>query len=389
METFCKGTDLLVFSHLRWDFVYQRPQHLMSRFAKYREVYFFEEPIFGKTDFPYLHLKSSKEGVQVVVPQLPLGLSARHQTEVLKNLIDDFIEEEQITSFSSWYYTPMALPFTRHLTPETVIYDCMDELSLFKNAPAGMLDLENELFNMADLIFTGGHSLYEAKKHRHHNIHPMPSSIDFKHFHRSQFVMSEPFDQVSIPHPRLGFFGVIDERFDIQLLEEMSLLRPDWSFIMVGPIVKIDPDSLPQRKNIHYLGKKEYEDLPFYLGGWDCALMPFAMNDSTRFISPTKTPEYLAAGKPVVSTPIRDVIRPYGENNLVHIGRNAEEFVRLAELAMKDPSRDLWRIKVTEFLAHTSWDNTWKKMAELELKLSKEPQYVLYAESSEVPLEMN
>jgi UDP-galactopyranose mutase len=201
--------------------------------------------------------------------------------------------------------------------------------------------------------------------------------------------MSEPFDQARIPHPRLGFFGVIDERFDIQLLEEMSLLRPDWSFIMIGPVVKIDPDTLPQRKNIYYLGKKDYEDLPFYLAGWDCALMPFAINDSTRFISPTKTPEYLAAGKPVVSTPIRDVVRPYGENNLVHIARNADEFVRLAELAMKDPSRDLWRIKVAEFLAHTSWDNTWKKMAELELKLSKEPQYVLYAESSEVPLEMN
>jgi UDP-galactopyranose mutase len=256
----------------------------------------------------------------------------------------------------------MALPFTDHLNPELVIYDCMDELSAFKFAPPELTIREKELFKKADIIFTGGHSIYEAKKNSHHNIYPFPSSIDKHHFGAARVNENDPEDQKDIPHPRFGFFGVVDERFDIDLLGKVAAAKPEWHFVILGPIVKIDPASLPNSSNIHYLGGKSYNELPSYIAGWDIAMIPFAMNDSTKFISPTKTPEYLAAGKPVISTPIRDVVRPYGDNKLVHIVNNAEEFIKAAEGELKKKRKSAWLKKVDEFLAGNSWDRTWSQM---------------------------
>jgi UDP-galactopyranose mutase len=268
----------------------------------------------------------------------------------------------KINKYFSWYYTPMALPFTDLLTPELVIYDCMDELSAFKFAPPELTIREKQLFEKADIVFTGGHSIYESKKNAHHNIFPFPSSIDKHHFGAARIIKNDPEDQKNIPHPRFGFFGVVDERFDIDLLDKVAAARPEWHFVILGPVVKIDPDILPDHANIHYLGGKKYDELPSYISGWDIAMIPFAMNESTRFISPTKTPEYLAAGKPVISTPIRDVVSPYGDNKLVHIISNAEEFIKAAEGELKKKRRSAWLKKVDEFLAGNSWDRTWSQM---------------------------
>lgn len=367
MNTVYDLPDLFVFSHLRWDFVFQRPQHLLSRYVENRRVYYFEEPVFGYSQTPQAIIRKTEEGVKVVVPYLPDGLTPEKQNETLRKLLDDVMLEEKIRDYAIWYYTPMALPFSRHLKPVSVIYDCMDELSAFKFAPPQLLKLEDELMKRANLVFTGGFSLFEAKRHRHNNIHPFPSSIDYAHFARGREKCEEPKDQASIPHPRLGFFGVIDERMNLELLEGMAKLRPDWHFVMIGPVVKIDPATLPKLPNIHYLGKKDYKELPAYLAGWDCAMMPFALNESTRFISPTKTPEYLAAGKPVVSTSIRDVVRPYSQEKLVHIADTAEDFVVACEKAMHEAQHDAeWRVRVDEFLATNSWDITWKSMVSLE-----------------------
>ena len=363
----CETTDLLVFSHLRWDFVFQRPQHLLSRSARYRRVYFFEEPVFGMTDFPRLHLRETPEGVQVVVPYLPSTIKNEDVEIALKELVDELIFDEEVSSMTTWYYTPMALLFTRHLEASITIFDCMDELSLFKGAPQTLMNLESELMKRADLVFTGGYSLYEAKKHAHHNIHPFPSSIDYAHFSQGRLQMVEPDDQAHIPHPRIGFYGVVDERFDLELLQRMAEIRPDFQFIIIGPITKIDPETLPVRANIHYLGKKDYQTLPLYLGGWDCAMIPFALNESTRFISPTKTPEYLAAGKPVVSTPIRDVVRPYGDEELVKIASSPEEFILCVEQSIEERAfNSEWINRVDNFLAEISWDHTFSQMAQLE-----------------------
>ena len=389
MNTSCETTDLLVFSHLRWDFVFQRPQHLLSRHAKYRRVFYFEEPVFGMTELPRLHLRETNENVLVVIPYLPSNIEPSKMEAALADLVDELIYEEELIDYSLWYYTPMALSFSRHLEPRTIIFDCMDELSLFKSAPQALIDLEAELMGRADVVFTGGQSLYEAKKERHHNIHPFPSSIDYQHFSQARNRLVEPDDQINIPHPRVGFYGVVDERFNVNLLAEMADLRKDFHFVVIGPVVKIDEATLPRRSNIHYLGKKDYHALPLYLAGWDCAMMPFALNDSTRFISPTKTPEYLAAGKPVVSTSIRDVINPYGLHRMVQIADTAEDFIEGIELAMEEKKLPEWQDRVDHYLRDLSWDNTFTKMMQLELACQKSRNPKMTGKEPMVPLNVS
>lgn len=356
--------DLVCLSHLRWDFVYQRPQHLLSRFARQRRVFFIEEPLF--TDVPAARMDVSRreDGLHVVVPHLPQEMRGEETDGVMRELVDRLYQEQAIGEHVLWCYTPMAMGWAAHLQPLATVYDCMDELSAFKGAPQSLREREQELFSRADLVFTGGQSLYEAKRDQHPHVYAFPSSIDAPHFAQARSIKSEPEEQAHIPHPRLGFFGVVDERMDIELIERVADERPDWHLIIIGPVVKIDEAQLPRRANIHYLGGKSYQELPAYLAGWDVALLPFARNESTRFISPTKTPEYLAAGKPVVSTSIRDVVRPYGDLKLVHIADSAEDFVAACERAMLEDAGARMR-EVDGFLAQTSWDRTWRRMSDL------------------------
>jgi UDP-galactopyranose mutase len=358
--------DLICFSHLRWDFVYQRPQHLLKRCARERRVFFVEEPIFDNGSMR-LEVHEREKNLKVVVPHLPQGLCSEvAKLAVLHDMVQRLIVENDIQQYLAWYYTPMALDFTRHLRPLATVYDCMDELSAFKGAPECLKLRERELFKAADLVFTGGQTLYEAKRDQHHSVFAFPSSIDRDHFMQARTVIEEPADQQNIPHPRLGFFGVVDERFDVELLDQISKDRPDYHFVIIGPVVKIDPEILPKRENIHYLGGKSYQDLPAYIAGWDVALLLFAQNESTRFISPTKTPEYLAAGKPVVSTPIRDVVYPYGEMGLVRIANDAQEFTAaIDDLLKSEANRKKWLEKVDGFLSTMSWDETWTRMSRL------------------------
>lgn len=353
---------LICLSHLRWNFVYQRPQHLLSRAALDYEVYFFEEPIVEGTAAPRLECRTAENGVTVAVPILPRDMEAALAVRAQRDMLDQLLQRLEHRQIVFWYYTPMALLFSRHRSCDVCIYDNMDELSAFKDAPASLLALEEELFKRCDYVFTGGHSLYEAKRGRHRSVYAFPSSIDAAHFDRARGGgLADPADQAPLPRPRLGFFGVIDERMDTGLLARLADLRPAWQIVMVGPVVKIDPASLPQRPNIHWLGGKDYRALPAYLAHWDVGLMPFAMNESTRFISPTKTPEYLAAGVPVVSTPIHDVVRPYGERGLVEIAATAEGVVERAEALLRRP-RERWLREVDEALAGNSWDDTWSRM---------------------------
>lgn len=357
-------TNLICFSHLRWDFVYQRPQHLLSRFAMNFNVYFVEEPIFDCKGDPYLSFTKRDEKLWVGVPHLPAGISKAEESELLDDLLDKFLNNEDLSRFIFWYYTPMAMSFTEYFHPRLTVYDCMDELSHFKFAPPELKLLEKKLFDKADVVFTGGNSLYEFKKNHHENIHPFPSSIEREHFESARFSRNEPEDQKAISGIKLGFYGVIDERFDIKLVDRLAASRPDWQLVFLGPVVKIDPAELPVRDNIHYLGSKGYKELPAYLSGWDVALLPFQLNDATRFISPTKTPEYLAAGRPVVSTAIRDVVNPYGEQGLVKIANDAEGFIAaIEELLALDKQQ--WLPMVDQFLNQNSWNITQDKMLEL------------------------
>jgi len=288
----------------------------------------------------------------------------RNVADLQRKMLAEMFDSQNIENYVLWFYTPMAMDFAADLEPAVTVFDCMDELSAFKFAPPELIANEKRLLEKADLVFTGGQSLYEAKKEKHARVYPFPSSIDAAHFEQARTITEEPEDQQSIARPRFGYYGVIDERIDLKLLAETAERLSERQFIMIGPVVKISEDELPRRANIHYLGGKNYQELPAYLAGWDVALMPFALNESTKYISPTKTPEYLAAGKPVVSTPIRDVVRPYGELGLVYIAATADEFVSACEAALQENTEA--RIKsADEFLSEISWDKTWSQMAEL------------------------
>jgi UDP-galactopyranose mutase len=363
------GYPIVVFSHLRWNFVYQRPQHLLSRFAAEQPVVFVEEPEYDASAPPRWERTTPEPGVTVLRPRTPLPEPGFHpsQLEALAPMLDELREEIGDAGVIAWLYTPMALPLARQLDPVLVVYDCMDELSMFLGAPPELVRQEAELMEVADVMFTGGPSLHGAKRDRHPNVHCFSSSVDAAHFARALPGGSaeEPADQRDLPHPRLGFYGVIDERLDLALVAALADAHPEWQVVLVGPVVKIDPASLPRRPNIHYTGQRTYAELPGYLAGWDVCLLPFARNDSTRFISPTKTLEYMAAERPIVSTPIADVAEPYG--HIVYLGNTPEEFIRACEAALAADAEERARraALMRGVLAHTSWDTTVASMKSL------------------------
>lgn len=359
---------IVCFSHLRWDSVFQRPHHLLSRLARHYPVYIFEEPVPTASDAPRLVVTKVAPNIHVCQPHLRTHWSffsgdiAHHYVTLLRELL----VREGLEDYVFWYYTPMALHFTRDFSPCATIYDCMDELALFRFAPAELLELEAELLRRTDLVFTGGPSLYAAKRDRHPRVYLFPSSVDAAHFETAAAgtLPTHPLT-AAVPTPRLGFYGVIDERIDLALLDGIAAARPDWQFIMVGPVVKIDPADLPRRPNLHYLGQADYHDLPAHLAGWQVTLMPFARNEATKFISPTKTLEYMAAGKPIVSTSITDVAQPYG--HIVAIADAAPDFVTACARAL-DETEEQRRSRLAAYarvLENTSWERTAGRMREL------------------------
>lgn len=356
--------DVLCLSHLRWDFVYQRPNHLMSRCARQRRVFFLEEPVFDAST-PRLVQREVASNLLTLVPHLPPCTARDEALRLQRKMVDDLCGRFGVRSPILWFFTPMPVDFTAHVDASLVVYDCMDELSAFRGAPPELRLCERRLFARADIVFTGGHSLYEAKRAEHPRVHAFPSSVDAAHFAAARTAgEGGPPDQDTLPRPRLGFFGVVDERMDRELLATIADERPMWQIVMLGPVVKIDPASLPRRDNVHYLGPRRYDELPAYIAGWDVAIMPFALNEATRFISPTKTLEYLAAGKPVVSTPIRDVVRPYGERGLVHVGAG-RGFVEAIDDVLRErgTTQERQRREAADaYVASTSWDRTWDQM---------------------------
>jgi glycosyltransferase involved in cell wall biosynthesis len=374
--------NIVCVSHLRWHFVFQRPQHLLSRAAKSGVVLYVEEPVLG--DGPArMEVTRDSTGVLVGVPHLPATLSPDEHHAWQQRLLADAIQRYVPGEFVAWFYTPMALPFTHGLDAAAVVYDCMDELSGFSGAPPALQRLEAELFKKAHIVFTGGHTLYEAKRASHANVHAFPSSVDVAHFARARRTGQDPADQAEIPAPRVGFFGVIDERMDYELLAGVAAARPEWQLVMIGPTAKVDPASLPRAANLHYLGGKSYAELPRYIAGWDVAMLPFARNDATRFISPTKTPEYLAAGKPVVSTSIRDVVRPYGQQGLARIADTVDDFVAAIDAALAEDPVERQRA-ADAFLTHMSWDGTWLRMRQLveQAIAERKPRSATHARSA-------
>jgi glycosyltransferase involved in cell wall biosynthesis len=352
--------DLLVFSHLRWEFVTQRPQHLMNRFAKNHKVLFIEEPIgYDSTNKGTAHIIRPNENITVIQPRIDNG-----DMQQLADVVKQEMKKEGIADCIYWFYSGMFVDVLSHLDVcKGIVFDCMDELSAFKGAPQELIDKEKLLISKANVVFTGGKSLYESKKRFHQNVYCFPSSVDHSHFEKAlEDSIEVPQDLNAIPHPTVGFYGVIDERMDLDLMRETAERMPQVHFIYIGPVVKIAEEDLPRRDNVHYLGSKKYDELPNYLKGIDIAFMPFALNKSTEFISPTKTLEFMAALKPIVSTAIKDVERDY--SNIVPIIHTAEEAKNaiqqfLDETAEQKQKRES---EETTIIKKTSWDKTQKEM---------------------------
>ena len=348
------ATTLLVLSHLRYDFVFQRPQQLMCRLARRHRIVFVEEPV--RTDGPpRLRIWQPTTNVQVLEPQTPLAAPGFHdaQLPMLRELLEP--EFAKLDAPVLWFYTPMALPLVADVRASRVVYDCMDDLAAFRFAPLQLQQREAALLRRADHVFTGGRSLYRARRDRHADVWCFPSCVDAAHFApREEWTDPWP----AIGHPRIGYYGVIDERIDYALLERLAAERPDWQWFMVGPVVKVDPATMPRRDNLHWVGQQAFESLPRIAASWDLCMMPFALNEATRHISPTKTLEYMAAGKPVVSTPVRDVAEPYG--HLVRVADAAAPFIEACEAALAEApgQRERRAREMRELATDLCWDDT-------------------------------
>lgn len=353
--------DMVVFCHLRWQFVYQRPQHLISRMSKSMKVLLIEEPIaYDSQEENTANLLVINDNLHILQPRVK-------SIEAIVNVLPQYIKNKNVSI--GWFYSASFSPLLDSFQFETIIYDCMDELTLFKGAPEHLIHHEKYLIANADIIFTGGKSLYESKKQDHHNVYCFPSSVDESHFAQALNGIEVPADISSLEAPVVGYCGVIDERIDLKLLHETALKLPKVYFVMIGPLAKINEADLPKEENIYYLGMRSYNELPHYIKGFDIAMMPFALNDATKYISPTKTLEYMAAGKPIISTKIKDVVRDYSD--CVTLVETADDFCDAITLLFDKRANSHTATKYTEILKNTSWDNTANKMLSIIKEFSK------------------
>lgn len=353
--------DLVVLSHLRWPWVWQRPQHLVSRLAASRaeaggRTFFVEEPLACDVASPELMVEDAGDVTRIVllVPERPggeyLGFAdpggSQYPTMLGRALADLGAGPRP----DAWLYTPMAIQFLDALDPRMVIYDVMDDLASFAGAPAGLRERQLELLATADLVFTGGRSLHRSTTAlRTADVHLFASGVETRHYAPARTAR-----QARPAGPRVaGYVGVIDERLDLALIAGLARALPDWTIRMVGPVAKIDEADLPRAANLEYPGMINYDDLPRELGRYDVALMPFALNEATARISPTKTLEYFAAGLPVVSTRVPDVVADYGD--AVHLAGDAEGFARACRRAAIQPGPDESAL-VQAMLRRREWD---------------------------------
>jgi UDP-galactopyranose mutase len=363
-----ENEPIVVHSHLRWNGVWQRPQQIMSRLARNRPVAFVEEPWFHPQGFQPELKAWEQDGVTVLQPHVPEQpqdlpeVSPENQQRV-RDLVGPYLRQNGFARAIRWHYAPMALYLSDVIEDRLVVYDCMDELSAFKGAPAGLIPCERELMRQADVMFTGGLSMWLNKKQHHPNCHRFDSGVDVEHFQQAaQEDTPVPEDARDLPSPVIGYYGVIDERMDYPAIQALAEAFPGGTILMVGPITKVDPEEIPRRPNIVYTDQRTYAQLPGYLKSFDVALVPFADNQATKFLSPTKTLEYFAGLKPVVSSPIRDVVENYAD--IVRIARSPEEYVAAVRAALAEDDPDRAR-RSLEKAREKTWDVIVRDMEQL------------------------
>ena len=360
--------DLVVLSHLHWQWVWQRPQHVVTRLARRRatggaRTWFIEEPIDGDVPQAELHTEE-RDGVTriwlVVPPADPpawiVGFAvagAEEYPEMLRRLL----AEQASPAPDVWLYTPMAIDIALGLRPGRIAYDVMDDLTAFARPPAELVDRQRRALEEADVVYAGGRSLHRSVVAQGRpDCHLFPSGVEAGHYARSRALRTPRTQRVA------GYVGVIDERLDLQLLADLAASLPEWTIRVVGPVFKIDPATLPVAPNLEYPGMAAYEQLPAVMAGFDVAIMPFALNDATRSISPTKTLEYLAAGLPVVSTRVPDVVADY--QGVVHIADDGAGFAAACAQVVEHRREDRDE-RLRPLQERHEWDDIATRMGEL------------------------
>ena len=363
---------ILCLSHLDWDYVWQRPQHILSRLARRSPVLYVSEPELSNsvTGRPQLKLVAGDHNVSAWKPIFPNTPAVLEQwRELYVGLVQDLLQrqgwrppdaagDEAGRPLILWFYTPLPYYCLERIPADLVVYDVMDELANFKNAAGDLRQREANVLAAADVVFTGGRSLYQARQDRHPNVHLFPSGVEPAHFARALDPETKIAAEIAaLPRPILGYTGVIDERIDLALLRRLAVEHPEWSIVMVGPVTKIEVDDLPRLPNIYYSGQQPYDRLPNFLKGFDVCLMPFAINEATRSISPTKTLEYMAAHKPIVSTPVPDVVANW--RDVVAIAADPAEFAAAVAAALdeSESERGQRRGREEAHLAGNTWDH--------------------------------
>ena len=355
---------LIVLAHLRWADVFQRPQQLLSRLAGRWQVWYVEEPVVspGPTHFETRH---AADRLTVLVPHLAAARQAPDDPwPRLAPLLARQLAAQGIERPVVWLTTPLAWPAVAPLAPSCIVYDGMDDLAGCRDAPPHWHDREQALLRQAALVFAPGPSLYDHWHAAHPNVHCIPSAVDVAHFAPRA---PDPDDadtraaqqlQAALPRPRLGYFGVIDERVDLRLIDTLASEHPEWQLVMVGPVVQADPQMLPSRPNIHWLGRQPHARLPGLLADWDLCLVPFVQDRSARSLSPTKVLEYMAGEKPVVSTPVQDVVMLYG--HAVEIAEPGEAFVQACERVLAETGQARCRraMEMLTTVSRHSWDRS-------------------------------
>ncbi|XHR27713.1 MAG: glycosyltransferase [Chthoniobacteraceae bacterium] len=354
---------LIVHSHLSWDWVWQRPQQFLSRLSARHRVLFLEGPYPDEGVAEPCAILSE-------VPQYPNVTLLRSLMPARRWMDGAWVDAERFRLVEAllsgplgeefrdpvqWFYDPMAVTaFAGRLGEIAVVYDCMDELSQFKGAPAELVKRERELLALADVVFAGGPKIHEAKSALHSNCHSFGCGVDEHHFglaRNGSAVLPE--DIANLQGPVFGFFGVVDERMDYELVARIADSEPSWNLVMVGPRTKVEESVLPRRGNIHWLGGRAYAQLPHYASRFNVCLMPFAINAATEFINPTKALEYMATGRPIVSSAIEDVERQFSD--VAHVAQSHEEFIDLCRQALASPDPERIRQGIELAKLH-SWD---------------------------------
>ncbi|HEY0714316.1 MAG TPA: glycosyltransferase [Polyangia bacterium] len=355
---------LICHSHQRWDHLCQRSQQLMIRFAANRRVIVFEAPVPDEAG-PRLAVRAGKGGVVLATPHLvpELMRDPASRNAALKRIVDRLIVEHDLQDHVAWYDSPLALGYTAQLAPRLTVYDCVEDPSASKRDPVRFASLESALLRRADLVITGGQSGYEAKALHHPRVHRLAGGVDVRHFRRARSPLPVPADQHVIPRPRIGYAGVIDDRVDLTLIEQVAAANPGFQLVLLGAVVNIDPATLPRLSNIHYLGAKSYKELPAYLAGWDVAMLPLVRLGGGAALA-NKTAELLSAGRPIVATSVRDIVRPYGSDRLVRLADEPGEFANAIHASLATDLRDL-RARADRTLARMTWDALARQLADL------------------------